>query len=335
MEREPKVTIITPALNEEKNMSKLLDSIFNLDYSNYKIIVAVDPATTDNTYEILKETSNKNKKLSIYLGTKKGSAALRNLAYKKSDKDTEYYAFTDSDCIVDKNWLKTLVRTIERAPLSIACVGGINLVPKEDSKKSKLFTKIEQTLIGAGGTAQTKVFKKITEVNSIPNCNALYRKKVWETHLQDERLIKGQDGEFNIRIHDGGGRFLITPKAIVWHKRASKLKKQLKKYFWYGEATSKILKKHRGNSSIIKKRWYGLLPPIYFVGMVFLLLLSLISPIFLGIFLVGLISYLIVILLTTLQVLFSLKKIQALNSVWIIPTQHLYYTYGIIKELIR
>jgi len=203
MGKEPKVTIIVPALDEEKNIVKLLNSIFNLDYSNYKIIVIVDPATTDNTLQILKEI--KNNKLAVYLNTEKGSAAHRNLGYKKSDKDTEYYAFTDSDCIVDKNWLKTLVRTIEKSPSSVTCVGGVNLVPKTDSKKSKLFTKIEQTLMGAGGTAQTKVFKKITEVNSIPNCNALYRKEVWENYLQDERFIKGQDGEFNIRIHNEGG----------------------------------------------------------------------------------------------------------------------------------
>ena len=277
----------------------------------------------------------KNNKLAVYLNTEKGSAAHRNLGYKKSDKDTEYYAFTDSDCIVDKNWLKTLVRTIEKSPSSVTCVGGVNLVPKTDSKKSKLFTKIEQTLMGAGGTAQTKVFKKITEVNSIPNCNALYRKEVWENYLQDERFIKGQDGEFNIRIHNEGGKFLINPKAIVWHKRMSKLRKQLKRYFWYGEATAKIIKKHQWDSRILKKRWYGLLPPIYFLGMILLLLLSIFSQKIFGIFLVGLICYLVVLILTTLQVLFSLKKAEAFNSFWIIPLQHLYYAYGIIKELTK
>jgi GT2 family glycosyltransferase len=333
MEKEPKVTIIIPALDEERNIPSLLESLSNLDYSNYKIIIAVDPATTDNTYEILKGT--RNSRLTVYLGTKKGSAALRNLAYKNSEKNTEYYAFTDSDCVVDKNWLKTLVRTIEKAPKSIVCVGGINRVPKEDSKKSKLFTKIEQTLIGAGGTAQTKLFKRVTEVDSIPNCNALYKKRVWENYLQDERLIKGQDGEFNIRIHNDGGKFLINPKAIVWHKRMSKLRKQLKRYFWYGEATAKIIKKHNWDSKIFKKRWYGLLPPIYFIGMALLLLLSMFSQKIFGIFLVGLICYLTVLGLTTLQVLFSLKKIEAFKAFWIIPMQHAFYAYGIIKELLK
>jgi glycosyltransferase involved in cell wall biosynthesis len=333
MRKEPKVTIIIPALDEEKNIPALLDSISNLDYSNYKIIIVVDPATTDNTYEILREI--KNSKLSAYLGPKKGSAALRNLAYKKSDKDTEYYAFTDSDCIVDKNWLKILVRTMDRAPSSVVCVGGINLAPSKDSEKSKLFTKIEQTLIGAGGTAQTKTFKKVTEVDSIPNCNALYKKEVWENYLQDERLIKGQDGEFNIRIHNDGGKFLINPKAIVWHRRLSKLKKQLKRYFWYGEATAKIIKKHKWSSKILIKRWYGLLPTLYYIAIPLLLLLSIFSQKIFGIFLVGVLSYLFVILLTTLQVYFSLGKIKALNTIWIIPAQHANYAYGMMKELLK
>jgi len=333
MKKEPKVTIIIPAFNEEKNIPKLLESIFNLDYKNYKVIVVVDPATTDKTYDILKKIEKSN--LKVLLDTKKGSAAHRNLGYKFSDKDTEYYAFTDSDCIVDKNWLKTLVRTIEKAPQRFVCVGGINLVSKTDSSNSKLFASIEQTLIGAGGTAQTKRFEKITEVNSIPNCNALYKKKVWENYLQDERLIKGQDGEFNIRIHNDGGRFLINPKAIVWHKRANSLKKQFRKYFLYGEATAKIIKKHKWNKIILKKRWYGLLPPIYFLGMILLLILTIFSQKILGIFLLGIIIYLLAIILTTLQVILHLKKIKAINSIWIIPTQHLYYASGLIKEILK
>ena len=48
------LTIIIPCFNMEKYIAKCLDSIFNQTYKNYNIIV-VDDASTDDTYNILKE----------------------------------------------------------------------------------------------------------------------------------------------------------------------------------------------------------------------------------------------------------------------------------------
>jgi hypothetical protein len=120
----------------------------------------------------------------------------------------------------------------------------------------------------------------------------------------------------------------------VWFGRPNTLKKQLKKFYWYGEASTKILKKQRNKLKFIIKRWYGFLPPSFFTGMIILAILSKINGIFLGIFLAGLFSYLLAIFLTTLQVLFSFKKMKAISALWIIPLQHISYSIGIIRRII-
>jgi cellulose synthase/poly-beta-1,6-N-acetylglucosamine synthase-like glycosyltransferase len=330
---EPKITIIVPAYNEEENIELLLDSLINLNYTNYEIIIVIDSKTNDNTSKKVKQFSLSHDKIKLIQNTENGSAANRNKGFEESEKDTNYYAFTDGDCIVDKNWLKILVNTMEHSPENTICVGGINPIPKTDSKISKLFAEIEKTILGAGGTAQTKILKQITEVNSIPNCNALYKKRAWENNKQDESLIVGQDGEFNHRLHEKGGKFFINPNAIVLHHRPDSLKKQLKKMFRYGEASSKILKKQKNKIQFIKKRWYGFLPLIYYILLLSSLILSLINKLFLIIFWLGICIYLLAIIFTTIQIWISFKKIDALKSIWIIPLQHLSYTWGVIREL--
>ena len=231
MKKDPKVTIIIPVNNDEKHIIQLISSINNLNYKNFKAIFVVDKNSTDNSEKILRTLTKKSKKIKVILNNKKGSAANRNKGVLEADKNTKHFAFTDSDCCVEKNWLNILVTTIEKTPKEIKCVGGINLIPSTDSKIAKLTGAIEQTRIGGGNTAQTKIFKKSTKVKSIPNCNALYEKELWIKNKQDESLITGQDGEFNYRLHQQGIQFLINPKAIVWHHRPQTLKKYLKRKF--------------------------------------------------------------------------------------------------------
>jgi glycosyltransferase involved in cell wall biosynthesis len=57
--QSPKVSIIVPARNEEENLSKCLDTLINLDYENYEIIV-VNDNSTDSTEEIIKNYANNN-----------------------------------------------------------------------------------------------------------------------------------------------------------------------------------------------------------------------------------------------------------------------------------
>jgi len=333
MESEPKVTIIVPVHNDEKNIIKLIDSFIHLNYKNYKALLIIDKNSKDHSEKIAESLAGQNKKIKVIKNNKKGSAANRNRGVLEADKNTQYFAFTDSDCYVEKNWLKNLVEAIEKSPKSIKCVGGINLTPKLDTGMAKLTGAIEQTILGGGNTAQTKIFKKQKKVSSIPNCNALYRKEVWENNKQDESLITGQDGEFNYRIKEQGGEFLINPKAIVWHHRPKTLKKYLIRMYKYGRATSKILFKQKDKSKFIKSRWYGFLPPLFFSSLILGTLLNWVSPIFGYLTKIAISIYFLAIIITTIQVVYIIKKPISIISPIIIVLQHLAYSFGLIKEI--
>ena len=56
----PKISIIIPSYNEEKNISRCLDSILNQTFSDFEVL-CVDDGSNDNTFDIIKEYSKKDK----------------------------------------------------------------------------------------------------------------------------------------------------------------------------------------------------------------------------------------------------------------------------------
>ena len=55
----PKISIVIPAYNEEKNIKECIDSVFESDYRKDKIeVIVVDDGSTDNTLNIAKRYPN-------------------------------------------------------------------------------------------------------------------------------------------------------------------------------------------------------------------------------------------------------------------------------------
>ena len=101
----PKVSIIIPARNEEKFISKCLDSLLEQDYPNYEII-AIDDSSEDSTGEIIKNYSEKSSKVIHVIARSKPQDWMgKNWAcmegYQKASG--ELLLFTDSDTKFSKN----------------------------------------------------------------------------------------------------------------------------------------------------------------------------------------------------------------------------------------
>jgi len=60
--KNPKVSVILPARNEEEFIEKCLDSLLDQDYENYEIVV-IDDSSTDSTGKIIKEYAIKDAKV--------------------------------------------------------------------------------------------------------------------------------------------------------------------------------------------------------------------------------------------------------------------------------
>ena len=102
----------------------------------------------------------------------------------------------------------------------------------------------------------------------------------------------------------------------------------------YGEATGKIAKNHPG---IFIVRWYGLMPVIMILGSVLTLLswiTNIVAWVFVPLFYFGLFFYILVLILTTLEVLILTKRIGALAAPFLLIGHHVFYAIGFLKGLL-
>ena len=74
-----KVSIITPVYNSEKFLDETATSVFNQTYNNWEWIL-IDDCSTDNSWDILNELSERDSRVKIYKNTKNlKSGKTRNL----------------------------------------------------------------------------------------------------------------------------------------------------------------------------------------------------------------------------------------------------------------
>ncbi|MFH1587678.1 MAG: glycosyltransferase family A protein [Candidatus Diapherotrites archaeon] len=100
-------TVVIATHNRVDILRRTLEAMLRQDFSDYEIIV-VDDGSKDNTKTVLKEFSEKNKKISTISYAKSGGPAkARNKGIDKAKG--EIIAIMDDDCIPAKNWLGNLI----------------------------------------------------------------------------------------------------------------------------------------------------------------------------------------------------------------------------------
>jgi glycosyltransferase involved in cell wall biosynthesis len=316
----PFVSVVVGIRNEENFIEECIESLLNLDYprNSYEIII-VDGMSTDKTRDIVQKYPVK-----LLLNERKNVAAARNLGVKNSRG--ELVAFTDGDCKVDPQWLKTLIQEMQDAPDDVVCFGGPNLVFDTDPVFGRVVGYAQESFLGSGGSAQSKNSTKKHYVRSLPNCNAMYKKvAIQEVGGFDERFVVGQDGDLNYRIGKKGNRFLYIPAAQVLHHRRGTLKSFSVRMFKYGMWMAELFKKH---GEFV--RWYAFLPSIAIVFAVALLIASIqySTP---SLFLLALMAvYFILVFITSIQVTHKMKSKYGLYALLIIPVQHFAYGLGFL-----
>lgn len=241
----PRVSIIVPVYNGESTLDLCLQSMLKLDYPKDLIeIIVVDNASTDNTKNII------GKYPVIYsLEQKKTSYAARNNGIKLSSGDI--LAFTDSDCIVDPEWLKSgvemLMKNSSQNKERIAALAGrVEAYQPEN---------VIEKYTAAIGVLDQK--KSISKAARIATCNVFFHKSVFDkVGLFDENLFSGGDTEMSWRIQSKGYTIGYCEKALLYHKHRTNLLNLYEQFFRYGYGSIYLWKKYNKEDWInYRKSW--------------------------------------------------------------------------------
>ena len=110
----PLISVVIPSYNSSEFIRETIESVLNQTYKNFEIIV-VDDESSDNTVSILKDLSNKNKRINYYQIPHNGRPSVpRNYGVEKSNG--KFVAFLDTDDIWVENKLKKQISEFEKHP---------------------------------------------------------------------------------------------------------------------------------------------------------------------------------------------------------------------------
>lgn len=101
-----KVSVIIPAYNVEKYISRTLNSILNQTYSNIEIIV-INDGSKDNTDNIIKKYAKENRNIIYKSRENKGAMATRKEALEYVSG--EYVMFIDGDDWIERDCIKKIM----------------------------------------------------------------------------------------------------------------------------------------------------------------------------------------------------------------------------------
>jgi glycosyltransferase involved in cell wall biosynthesis len=215
-----RISVVVPAHNAEQTIGLCVQSLLNQRGAKgpYEIIV-IDNNSTDDTPRILSKYKNRIKILSE---RNRGSYCARNLGIRNAIGDI--LAFTDADCVADREWLAHLAKAFEDKRVKL--VGG----------------SIRASATGSALLRYCDVFCHPQEMffRSSPPFFATSNMSVRKPGkgravLFDESLQSGGDVEFCSRMVDGRSEMLYEPRAVVRHCYHDSLVDFMRKHHYYGK----------------------------------------------------------------------------------------------------
>ena len=239
----PKVSVVICAYNAEPTMEACLESLRNLRYPAFEVVV-VDDGSTDRTGAIADSFEG----FHVIHQVNKGLSAARNVGIAASLG--EIVAFTDSDCVVDPDWLHYLVATFLQTGLP--AVGGPNLPPPEDSMVA--------ACVAASPGGPLEVLLDDVEAEHIPGCNMAFRREVLDEIGGFDQIYRsaGDDVDVCWRLQDLGYRIGFSPAAMVWHFRRNTMKAYIGQQKGYGKAEALLYFRHPQRFNALGySRWRG------------------------------------------------------------------------------
>ncbi len=232
----PFVSIVIPVRNVENIIGRCLKSLQDLDYpkDKYEVIIA-DSESDDNTPSIAKKYGV------IFVSTpKKSVCAGRNEGFKIAKG--EIIAFSDADCVMDKDWIKNSLKYFEDP--KVGAVGGPNLSPADDTSFAKAVSFVFDQALFSAGSIHGRILKNTKAVASLPGCNIILRRKALDKVMPiDETIIGGEDFAMNYKIRQLDYKLLYTPDTFVWHYHRATPKKFSRQIYRYGASRLIIGKK--------------------------------------------------------------------------------------------
>src|SRR5215469_15357815 len=208
----PFVTVVVPCLNEEKYISRCLDSILANDYPKERMeVLVVDALSEDKTREIVKGYAERYPFIRLVNNPEKHIPVALNLGIHHAQGDT--IIKMDAHSTYQPDHISLCVRYQDK--YGAENVGGVwKMMPGADTTVARAIVLGLGHRFGSRNAAvKIGVAKPTWSDTAAFGC---FKKGLFSrVGFFDERLLSSSDLDMNMRIRAAGGRILLVPQIVV------------------------------------------------------------------------------------------------------------------------
>ncbi|ENV61497.1 glycosyltransferase family 2 protein [Acinetobacter soli] len=254
--KKPKITVIMPAHNVEKYISKAVDSILNQKLKELEIVI-INDGSTDNTQSKINNFLAKDTKIkSIELNLASGNAGTpRNIGLAVATG--EYIGFVDSDDYITPSMFETLYTEAKNKNADIVTQSSFmrveNGIEKKISIDYKEFYDIKDRLNVYKSNYFSNIWNRIYK-NDLIKSNSIYFPNIYlsedmcfsfVTHAFANKAIKvgGCYYNYNYNRNDSTTKLRTMEKGIEILKSFEQIKDYFESFNLYDHLEDEILEK--------------------------------------------------------------------------------------------
>ena len=222
----PKISVIIPSYNSSETIVGCLECVKNQNVTETYEVIVVD-SSSDGTEKII-STKFPNFNL-IHLHDKTIPAKARNIGAEKAAG--EILAFTDSDCLVDKNWLQNILKNMDSGHHIIGG-GVVNGRPENFISRAEYFIEFREFSI--------ELPKR--PIRFVPTCNFAIKKEIFENVGGFPNVRASEDTLFAFKLLEHGNIVIFDPEVKIKHLNRTKWRPYLKNQFLLGKYAAIVRK---------------------------------------------------------------------------------------------
>ncbi|NLH36575.1 MAG: glycosyltransferase [Thermotogaceae bacterium] len=211
----PLVSVIIPTRNEETTVQRTITDLLDGEYKNIELII-VDGMSSDSTIEKVSELIERydaRGRIKLMKNEKRYTTAGLNLGI--SSATGKYIMIASAHATYSKNYISECVDALENEECDVA--GGVlEVLPRSQKLTAIAIAEVLKHPFGIGGATYRVGVEEKTYVDTV--AYGVYRREIFDKiGMFDERLIRNQDIEFNLRLQRAGYRIMCIPQAVAYY----------------------------------------------------------------------------------------------------------------------
>ncbi len=235
----PNVSILILNYNGKYFLKDCIESVLAQSYQDFEIIF-VDNASVDGSLEYVRDNFKSEKLIIQAAESNLGFAGGNNFGFKYAKGS--FIVLLNNDTIVDKDWLKNLVETIQ----SDEKIGIVQSVVYTEGIPDKYYKK--NGTINIFGHNIMEVFEigddGIGEIIQATGCSLIVRKDLLDKTgglFPVEYFLYAEDTFLSLKAKFSGYKLFHNSNSVVHHKGSGTTKKQIPSEIYYYQERNRLL----------------------------------------------------------------------------------------------